>query len=238
MHSVPLYVIGQLQPVMKSQLEEWQAAGSVKFPADYTAFLLQYGLGSINELLMIDVPDPDYMALNFSEYLDFWELTETDKTELMKGLTVATTIDGDILVLTNDNHTPFMLLPRHSGSIRRFPDFNTVIGDYINRYALGTDIYFDPYAGYAQEYISFIIDNKLDKELFDKVHEALLANYRFDRTFNAAIQPKYILQSIGGWVYADAVGKSAIRVKYQQAFATEAGVVIDFIKGKIAALTS
>ncbi len=237
MHSTALYVIGQLQPVLPVKLEEWQTAGSIKFPADYTAFLLQYGMGSINELLMIDVPDPDYMTLNFGDHLDSWDLTDLEKREVVNGLTIATTIDGDILLLTR-NTDPFVLLPRHSDTITRFPDFNIVIDYYVRRYELGTDLYFDPYTAHAQEYISFIINNKLDKELFDKVHEALLANYRFDRTFNAAIQPKYVLQSIGGWIYADALGKSAMRVKYQQAFETEAAGVVEFIKSKIPNITS
>lgn len=237
MHSVPLYVIGQLQPVLPVKLEEWQTDSTIKFPVDYSTFLLQYGFGSINELLMIDVPDPDYMTLNFGDHLDIWDLTDLEKREVINGLTVATTIDGDILLLTR-NTDSFVLLPRHSDTITRFPDFNSVIEFYVQRYELGTDLYFDPYVGHAQEYISFIINNKLDKDLFDKVHEALLANYRFDRTFNAAIQPKYVLQSIGGWVYADAIGKSAIRVKYQQAFVAEAAVVIEFIKDKISDHTS
>ncbi len=94
-------------------------------------------------------------------------------------------------------------------------------------------MYFDPSYNFEQEYISFIKNGSLNKTLFDTVHQIFLDQIPVDKSYNLHTQPKYIIQKIGGWVYFDNIGKSAVRVKYQKQFKTEADKIVKFINDQI-----
>ncbi|MCR4031958.1 MULTISPECIES: SMI1/KNR4 family protein [Flavobacterium] len=219
-----LYRIGELKPLSKIEIDDCEKLGSL--PVDYTTFLSIYGTGSINELLMVQKPDEDYIRSNFGDDMDFWNLTEKEEQLLLNSLTIATTIDGDIITAIDDIEDPIVILPRHSDEIVYLANFEKVIDYYDTKYDLKNDLYFDPNHNFEQEYISFVKDGFLNKVLFDSIQSTFLNTISFDKLYNAELQPKYIIQKIGGWVYFDNIGKSAVRVKYQKQFKEEADKII------------
>jgi hypothetical protein len=228
-----LYIIGEPKPLSKPEIEEMDNQISFSLPVDYKAFLMLYGLGSINELVMMQRPDKDFIKSNFSDYMDFWTLTEKEEQLILNSLTIAATIDGDIITVINNNENPIVLLPQHSDEVIYFENVENVINYYAEKYKLGNDLYFDPSYNFEQEYISFIKNGSLDKTLFDTVHQIFLDQIPVDKSYNLQTQPKYIIQKIGGWVYFDNIGKSAVRVKYQKQFKTEADKIVKLINDQI-----
>ncbi|SHH54093.1 SMI1/KNR4 family protein [Flavobacterium johnsoniae] len=228
-----LYIIGEPKPLSKPEIEEMDNQISFSLPPDYKAFLILYGLGSINELVMMQQPDKDFIKSNFSDYMDFWTLTEKEEQLILNSLTIAATIDGDIITVINNNENSIVLLPRHSDEVIYFENLENVINYYAEKYKLGNDLYFDPSYNFEQEYISFIKNGSLNKTLFDTVHQIFLDQIPVDKSYNLHTQPKYIIQKIGGWVYFDNIGKSAVRVKYQKQFKTEADKIVKLINDQI-----
>lgn len=228
-----LYIIGEPKPLSKPEIEEIDNQISFSLPPDYKAFLILYGLGSINELVMMQQPDKDFIKSNFSDYMDFWTLTEKEEQLILNSLTIAATIDGDIITVINNNENSIVLLPRHSDEVIYFENLENVINYYAEKYKLGNDLYFDPSYNFEQEYISFIKNGSLNKTLFDTVHQIFLDQIPVDKSYNLHTQPKYIIQKIGGWVYFDNIGKSAVRVKYQKQFKTEADKIVKLINDQI-----
>ena len=226
----PLYIIGETKKLTQSDINDIEKLMSL--PADYKDFMITYGFGNINELLLVIQPDERYMKSNFGEYMDFWDLTDAETQSVLNGLTIATTIDGDIVVVIDNKCQPIILLPRHSSSPIYFDSFGKVVDYYKSEY-IKDELYFDTTYNYEQEYISFIINNKLDKALFEQVRRKFLNTIPFDKSYNIEIQPKYVIQKIGGWVYFDNIGKSSIRVKYQKQLKSETNVIIDFINQQI-----
>jgi hypothetical protein len=219
-----LYRIGELKPLSKIEIDDCEKLGFL--PVDYTTFLSIYGTGSINELLVIQKPDEDYIRSNFGDDMDFWNLTEKEEQLLLNSLTIATTIDGDIITAIDNTENPMVILPRHSDEIAYLANFEKVIDYYDTKYDLKNDLYFDPNYNFEQEYVSFVKDGFLNKALFDANQSTFLNTISFDKLYNAELQPKYIIQKIGGWVYFDNIGKSAVRVKYQKQFKEEADKII------------
>ncbi|HEY1194393.1 hypothetical protein [Flavobacterium sp.] len=219
-----LYRIGELKPLTKIEIDDYEKLASL--PVDYTTFLSIYGTGSINELLMIQKPDEDYIRSNFGDYMDFWNLSEKEEQLLLNSLTISTTIDGDIITAIDNTETPIVILPRHLDEVVYFENFENVINYYDTKYNFRNELYFDPAHNFEQEYISFVKDGFLDKVLFDTVQSIFLNTISFDKSYNTEVQPKYIIQKIGGWVYFDNIGKSAVRVKYQKQFKEEADKIL------------
>lgn len=228
-----IYTIGSLNPIKREDIEGIEKLSPVILPDDYVGFLTKYGFGNINELLMIQNPDPEYVKSNFEDYMDFWELKDDEITSALNSLTIATTIDGDIVLVIDNKETPILILPRHSEEPIRFTNFEKVIEYYKDTYGLNNDLYFDPIYDFGNEYISFVKDGQLDKKSFEHVYQMFLNQIPFDKLYNAESQPKYIIQKIGGWVYFDSIGKSAIRIKYQKQFKEEADKILDFINDQI-----
>ncbi|MBW1655441.1 SMI1/KNR4 family protein [Flavobacterium quisquiliarum] len=227
-----LYSIGEIKPFSKIQIEEIENKIPFSLPDDYKDFLNYYGLGSINELILIQEPDEEFIKNNFRDDMDIWTVAENETQLLLNSLTITTTIDGDIITVIQDENKPIVILPRHSEEPVYFESFMPMIEYYTEKYNL-ENLYFDPSFNFQQEYISFVKNGTIEKSLFDKVLEEFLKEISFDNSFNLKIQPKYIIQKIGGWVYFDCIGKSAIRVKYQEQFKTEAEKIIQFIKNRI-----
>lgn len=230
---IELYKIGELKPLAETEIKEIENLVSFSLPADYKAFLTTYGFGSINELVMMRQPDEEYINSNFSDCMDFWNLTETKIQLVLNSLTIATTIDGDIITVIDNYKTPVVVLPRHSDEPVYFENFENVLEYFTVQYNLKKDLYFDPVSNFEQEYISFVKNGSLDKALFDTVYEIFLEKVFFEKSYNIETQPKYIIQKMGGWVYFDAISKSAIRVKYQKQFKAEADKIIELINAEM-----
>lgn len=231
-----LYLIGKPQPLNAEDIRALETAAGMEFPPDYTAFLKQYGYGNINELLLIDLPDPDFMQANFGAHLELWDLNTAQMLLVKDSLTIGSTIDGDIITLWRNPERSFVVLPRHSDQIVIYENFQSVLDYYADRYAFSNEMYFDTSYMFEMEYISFVKDNKLRKDVFDNLYTTFLKEIPYDRVFNTEQQPKYVLQRIGGWVYFDAIGKSSVRIKYQQMFREEAEKVLDFIREQMEAV--
>lgn len=225
-----LYLIGKPQPLNAEDIRALETVAGMEFPPDYTAFLTQYGYGNVNELLLTDPPDTDFIEANFGAYLELWNLDAEQMLLVKDSQTIGSTIDGDIITLWRNPQRSFVVLPRHSDQIVIYENFQSVLNYYAERYAFTKDPYFDPSYLYEMEYISFVKDNKLQKERFDAVYRAFLEKIPYDHVFNPGKQPKYVLQRIGGWVYFDAIGKSSVRIKYQQIFREEAENILHFIR--------
>ncbi|WP_436489842.1 hypothetical protein [Chitinophaga sp. ARDCPP14] len=227
------YLIGQTKPLTPAEFQQITDTVPFLLPVSYRDFLYTYGLGAINELLMIHQPDEAYIRSNFGEYMDLWELPESEEPAVLNGLTIATTIDGDIIALIDDSQYPFIILPRHSDKILRFAAFEEVIDYYDHTYHFSGDVYFDSYYHYEQENITFVNGPAIDKALFEKVHQDFLAHVPFDKVYNAERQPKYVIQEMGGWVYFDNIYQSSVRIKYQSQYRPAAGKVIQFIRDRM-----
>ncbi|MGQ3015386.1 MAG: SMI1/KNR4 family protein [Flavobacteriales bacterium] len=225
-----LYVIGKPQPLNTEDIRALETAAGMELPPDYAAFLGQYGYGNVNELLLIDPPDTDFVEANFGAHLEFWDLNAEQMLLVKDSLSIGSTVDGDILSIWRNPQRSFVVLPRHSDQIAIYENFQSLLTHYADRYAFTNDPYFDPSYLYEMEYIRFVKDNKLQKERFDTVYTAFLEKIPYDRVFNPGKQPKYVLQRIGGWVYFDVIGKSAVRIKYQQLFREEAENILHFIR--------
>ncbi|KFC18919.1 SMI1/KNR4 family protein [Epilithonimonas lactis] len=228
-----MYTIGQTNPLTESDIQNIELLTPIPLPLDYKQFLKSYGFGSINEILMITQPDEQYIKLNFGDYLDLWNLTEIEKEETLNGLTIATTIDGDIIIVVNSKENPIKLLPRHSKNPLHFDNFQQVIDHYDNQYQFLNDLYFDTYYNYEQENISFIRNGILNKALFKIIYQNILNIVSYEKVYNLESQPKYIIQKIGGWIYFDNISKSSIRIKFQRQLKSEADKIIEYINTEI-----
>jgi len=227
------YTVGHLKPLRKIELKKIEDDISVNLPKDYVIFLMTYGFGNINELLMFNSPDKDLFHSNFKDCMDLWELTNAEEKIIVKGITLAKTIDGDIILLISENKLPFVIMPRHSETPIYFNDFNGIIEFYKSEYELNDKMYFDSYDNF--ELKTFMNSEKkeiFNETIFDEIHKQFLNQMKFDKIIDNK-QPKYILQKIGGWIYFDSIYKNSIRIKYQKQFAKEANQVIEFINDKI-----
>lgn len=225
-----LYCIGKTKPLTKTEITTIEKIVDFPLPADYKDFLACFGFGNINELLMINTPDNEFIRKNFGDCLHFWDIEEDRKTDILNAITIATTIDGDIISVIKNQNSPIVLLPRHSQKPVFFSDFYTVVEYYNKRYNFEDKLYFDPDFNNEIKCINLIKTGKSDKQLMDFLHRNFIEKYLPDNVFNAQTQPKYMLQKIGGWVYFDLLSGNSIRVKYQKQFQADAQEIITFIE--------
>ncbi|MCH5715340.1 hypothetical protein MKP07_03640 [Niabella hibiscisoli] len=191
----------------------------------------QLGFGSINELLMVEEPDPYFIRNNFADYMDFWQWENDEEEQALNGLTIARSIDGDIVAIIDNISTPFLMLPRHAESPLKFPDLSSVLSFYERQYDFVDNLYFDPYFEWEQKNISVGRDMIMNLQIIRQIHEGFLEKYQPDKVLNAATQPKYIMRKIGGWVYFDCLSGSSIRVKYQTSVKERAVEIMNYING-------
>ncbi len=228
-----LYTIGELKPLSNADVSKIEDHNEFILPEDFKAFLLKFGYGDINELLMIAEPDEEYISSNFSDCMDLWDWQEVDEQLVVNGLTIGKTINGDIIVLIKKQDSPIVLLPRNSDKPLFFSDFNSVIEYYNEKYKFNDNLYFDTDYNFKIECINVTTDGKSGENNIRYIHEKFLKQVSVDNAFNLDIQPKYVIQSIGGWVYFDLVSGSTIRVKYQDQCAKQAGKIIGNINETI-----
>ncbi|MCM0667464.1 SMI1/KNR4 family protein [Flavobacterium tyrosinilyticum] len=227
------YIIGKIKPLKKIDLLKIDSLVYFTLPSDYKEFLFTYGLGNITELIIMFYPDENYVKSNFGEYMDIWDLTDEEIQLTLNSLTIATTIDGDIISIVDDREKPFVILPRHSEKLISFESFEKLIEYYDITYDLKGELYFDSNYNCEFEYIDLVKNNFLDQSLLDIVLQNFLLKFPVDKCYNFDAQPKYIIQKIGGWIYFDKIYKSSIRAKYQKQFKHEADKIISMIKSQL-----
>lgn len=191
-------------------------------PQSYLDVLKKYGFGNISETLFMDDADNKFFTNNFADYTDLWDWEdETLIKKLSQSLMIASTIDGDNVYCIS-HPLPLIILPRHSATPLLFKSFNDIILHYIDRYEL-TDslLYFDSTKN--AEYCYFETTGTMEEkeQLLINLPKQLFELSPPDRRIHNQ-QPKFIYQSIGGWVYLDLVYFSSVRVKYQSKFSSEA----------------
>lgn len=224
-----MYLVGQTSPLTAGELQLLAASAGFSLPGDYQAFLATYGYGSVNELLQFTAPDADYIRSNFGDYLDLWDWPAGEQALALAGLTIATSIDGDIVALLAAAPEPYLLLPRHGAEPVHLASLAALLDYYEAAFAQAGGRYFDP--GFQQQQQSIAI---APPAKMAQLHQKFLSSYAFDQVFNQGQQPKYMLPQLGGWVYFDLVYGSAIRVKYQTPFQPEATEIVRFLTGQLA----
>lgn len=223
-----MYTIGKTNPLSEEKLDDIKNLVPFVLPADYLAFIQEYGFGEVNNLLMFSSPDKLYFRNNFADYLDLWEWTEEQhKDKALNGLTISTTIDGDIIICVDDQKLPYLMIPRHSTEPEWFKNFEALLDYYQKTYQLPS-FYYSPYYNRKQEVIKLTADGTKNEALNEKIRTSLLGKYTPDMSLNEEIQPKYIYQFMGGWVYFNMW--STVHVCYQTMYEKEANDVITHIK--------
>ena len=228
------YTVGDIKPFTEIDFQKIEKEGDIKIPKDYKVFLSTYGVGDFSELLSVIFPDKDYFKSTFQDYLDLWELTESEKTTVLNGITIAKTVDGDIILLVANSESPYVIMPRNDEKTIYFQCFEELITYYKECYEFDNDcFYFDSHFNYELElFTDFVRDEAINTALFDSIYNQFRKQIPFDKHVND-VQPTYIIQNIGGWIYFDTVHKSSIRIKYQSQYKNEADRLIKFIGDKM-----
>jgi hypothetical protein len=221
-----MYIIGQIKPLNSNEIDSIKNLVSFELPKDYLAFLSTYGYGGICDFLLFEHPDKQYLKNNFGEYMDFWNWQNKSEIDIaLNGLTISTNIDGDIICCIDKPGLVFLVLPRHSQKPIYFDSLENV----ILHFSLA-ERYFTTHDSSKTEWFSMVKNGKLDENRISKIQQEFLRKYMPDIVFNENVQPKYILQEIGGWVSFDLVYQSGISVKYQTIFEQKACEIIELIK--------
>ncbi|MFK8302560.1 SMI1/KNR4 family protein [Capnocytophaga stomatis] len=225
-----IYYIGEAHLVSEAEISNIENLVKYSIPEDYKEFISNYGYGNLNELLLFEIPDEDFIKNNFTEYLDLWEWDETLQQKALRSVMIAKTIDGDIILALNDENSPYLLLPRHSEYPKSFVSFWEIINWYKNEYHLN-ELYFDSY--YQSDWRFFHIEGEFSDLKLEKIailYKKFKKNYAIDVIFGEEnYQPKCVLQNIGGWVYFN-LDTGEIRMKFQKLFTSKANEIIGFLE--------
>lgn len=225
-----IYYIGEAHLVSEAEISNIENLVKYYIPEDYKEFISNYGYGNLNELLLFEIPDEDFIKNNFTEYLDLWEWDETLQQKALRSVMIAKTIDGDIILALNDENSPYLLLPRHSEYPKSFVGFWEIINWYKNEYHL-KELYFDSY--YQSDWRFFHIEGEFSDLKLEKIailYKKFKKNYAIDVIFGEEnYQPKCVLQNIGGWVYFN-LDTGEIRMKFQKLFTSKANEIIGFLE--------
>lgn len=225
-----IYYIGEAHLVSEAEISNIENLVKYYIPEDYKEFISNYGYGNLNELLLFEIPDEDFIKNNFVEYLDLWEWDETLQQKALRSVMIAKTIDGDIILALNDENSPYLLLPRHSEYPKSFVSFWEIINWYKNEYHL-KELYFDSY--YQSDWRFFHIEGEFSDLKLEKIailYKKFKKNYAIDVIFGEEnYQPKCVLQNIGGWVCFN-LDTGEIRMKFQKLFTSKANEIIGFLE--------
>ncbi len=222
--------IGYTKALKEDEIKKLEETINIKLPDDYKDFLGTYGYGEINNFLIIQEPDKDFFRQTFGDYLDLWELNESEEKTILDGVKVLSDIDGDIVLLIQNPQTPFVLMPRHSTEVKYFTNFAQMLEFKTSAFSSDdTYLYFDSYCDYESELFDLITNGTLDKSRIDRIHSLFLKDFTFDKVINEK-QPTYIINKIGGWICFDLAYKRSISIKYQKKFESEAKHIFDILK--------
>lgn len=219
-----MYKIGRSNEHLAKELQKIRS--KLKLPKDYVDFLYEYGFGDINELIYFNQPDENFIVSNFRDDLDLWIWTEKEKYNVLKGVVIGGTSNGDIITIINAKK-PYLILPRHSEIPHYFITLKEVMTYYISEYDI-KEQYFD--FSYESEIIHFVVNTNSFDRIYKSITDAIDVDKKFDNGFN---QIKYVIQKIGGWLYFDNSQRNSVRIKYQKAFQNEANELISLIKEMI-----
>ena len=224
-----IYFIGEKMPFDFGKIDTIESIVNYSLPECYKNFLMNYGYGDLNELLLFDIPDEHFMKHNFSDCLDLWKWDESLQQRALEGVKIFGSIDGDVILATSDIENPYLLLPRHEEFPKLFADFWKVIDWYSDDYKLKR-LYFDSY--YQSEWQLFNIDEDFLDLKLEKIailYRNFKKNYAIDAIFNEENYcPKCVLQNIGGWVCFN-LDNGNIRLKFQKLFYKKANEIIEFL---------
>ncbi|GIJ96768.1 hypothetical protein CAPN001_13370 [Capnocytophaga stomatis] len=225
-----IYYIGEVHSVSEAEISNIENLVRYSLPEDYKEFISNYGYGNLNELLLFEIPDEDFIKNNFTEYLDLWEWDETLQQRALHSVMIAKTIDGDVILALNDENSPYLLLPRHSEYPKSFVGFWEIINWYKNEYHL-KELYFDSY--YQSDWRFFHIEGEFSDLKLEKIailYKKFKKNYAINVIFGEEnYQPKCVLQNIGGWVCFN-LDTGEIRMKFQKLFTSKANEIIGFLE--------
>ncbi|MFJ1472810.1 SMI1/KNR4 family protein [Capnocytophaga cynodegmi] len=225
-----IYYIGEAHSVSEAEISSIENLVKYSLPEDYKIFLADYGYGNLNELLLFEIPDENFIKNNFAQYLDLWEWNETLQQKALHSVMIAKTIDGDVILALNDKNSPYLLLPRHSEYPKSFVSLWKIINWYKNEYHL-KKLYFDSF--YQNDWRFFQIEGEFSDLTLEKInilYKKFKKNYTIDMIFGEEnYQPKCVLQNIGGWVYFN-LDTGEIRMKFQKLFSSKANEIIKFLQ--------
>ncbi|MDM1348342.1 hypothetical protein HX017_15595 [Myroides marinus] len=228
--TISLYTTGDVKQYTAQEIEAVKELKEYSIPIDYLLFLKTYGLGEINNLLMFNAPDKDYVKSTFSEYMDIWQWEKDDEQKALNSISIGSTIDGDVICLI-DAEAPYMILPRHSERPIKLNSLAEVIVHYDKMYGLKGDYYFDSYDDWERlSFDDFIQFKERRMEVVEQMHQAFLKGYTFDKAYHTEEQPLYLIKEIGGWIRFDLVYGHSIQLKYQKRHAEKAVEVYDFLQ--------
>lgn len=180
-------------------------------PADYLNFLRSYGTGSYCDEIYISLPDTENIASTFKDFTDLWEFDDSyTAKDLLGSVQIGSTADGDIICINGNRRGKVFILPRHSEMISSFDSFFAAVDSLKPDAAIE---YFDPDFDARYEQIKLIKNSALID--IEPIHRDFLRNYKYDFVVHESTQPKYIIKSLGGWVYFDLIYKSTINIKFQ-----------------------
>ena len=115
-----MYLVSNyLQTVTRQKLQLLEQEWNIILPPSYIQFLEQYGQGTYCGLLNVEYPDRERLR-EFAEY-ELWEHDEQSpitREQLAECIVIATTIDGDFVVV-HPGVESLIWLPRHSEIIER-----------------------------------------------------------------------------------------------------------------------
>lgn len=231
--SISIYTTGGIAPFNEKELAEVKQLKEYSIPTDYLSFLKTYGIGEINNLLMFNNPDRDYVKSMFSEYMDIWQWEEGDEQKALNSISIGSTIDGDVICLIDDKE-PYMILPRYSEYPIKFKSLEEVIVHYDKMYDLKGDYYFDSYGDWERLFLDdFIQYGEKRMEVIEQVHQAFLKEYTFDKAYHTDEQPLYLMKEIGGWIRFDLIYGHSIQIKYQLKYEERVLDIYGYLKERI-----
>ena len=226
----PLQLTTQLlDPSRAARLAQLAPALHRQLPADYLAFLTDYGPGTYAGEVEITYPDPATIRDTFGELADLWELDERfTAADLQAAVQLGYSANGDSIYLAPRWPGRVFVLPRHAEVVREYDSWQAAVAALLPPLA---DVYFDPAYEAEVAQLSLARDGRLLP--IGPVWEAFRGQYRPAVVLRAATQPRCLLPALGGWVAFDLVYKSSITVKYQRAFAAEAAGVLAFLRRQL-----
>ena len=219
----------KLDPNRQNEVENFDQYVLDILPKDYLHFLREFGTGEYCGEVYISYPDNQIIPSTFKDYTDFWQFDDMYSVDdLLKSTQIGSTVDGDIICITENRIGKIFILPRHSMEIISFTTFEDTIKSFITEE--NSIIYFDPSFDFKQEQISLIKSDGGGLIDILPIHEKFLERFSYNFIINETTQPKYFLKKIGGWVTFDLVSKNSIYVKFQNQHINDVLPIINFMK--------
>jgi hypothetical protein len=125
------YVENGMTPELKltlatdAEVNSLESALAVSMPAGYREYVTTFGSGAYCSYIRVDMPSAVILETNnnrqaWSEYW-FWEMGEEilTRTRAMECISIASTVDGDVVVFHPTNSEELFVLPRNDDMLHR-----------------------------------------------------------------------------------------------------------------------